>query len=159
MKALEIVTKIKAEVERRLQSRGLEIIDIEYKREPVGMVLRFFIDHPDGIDLNRCAEASEIISEALDKSGILKNSYTLEVSSPGVERRLTKPEHFERFIGSKVTIRTRSARDGRKKFTGVVTGADGNGVSLKIGDETFEFSYKEVAAANLIYSDERGQNV
>lgn len=152
VKALEIVEKVRTEVEAELASRGLEIVDVEYKREPVGMVLRFYLDRPEGINLDTCAEASEIISGRLDASDILKSEYTLEVSSPGVERRLTKPAHFMRFVGSKAIIRT-DVRDGRKRFTGIITKADETGFSLETDEERIDFRYEDVARANLVYKD------
>ncbi|MDP1808576.1 MAG: ribosome maturation factor RimP [Actinomycetota bacterium] len=153
MKALEIVDRVKAVVESELESRGLEIVDLEYKREPVGQVLRFYIDRPEGINLDTCVAASEVINRLLDGSDVVKSAYTLEVSSPGIERRLTKPAHFIRFIGSKAIVKMNVARDGRKRFKGVLVKADDNGFSLETGDGVVDFEYNQVARANLVFAD------
>ena len=153
MKALEIVDRVKAVVETELESRGLEIVDLEYKREPVGQVLRFYIDSPEGINLDTCTAASEVISRLLDETDVVESAYALEVSSPGIERRLTKPAHFIRFIGSKAVVKIDVARDGRKRFTGVLVKADENGFSLETGDGVVDFEYSQVARANLVFAD------
>ena len=152
MKALEIIERVKAIVEPELGSRGLEIVDVEYQREPVGQVLRFYIDGPRGINLDACADVSAVISDLLDGSDIIKSEYTLEVSSPGIERRLTKPEHFIRFVGEKAVIKT-DAGGGRKRFTGVLTKADEAGFTLDTDDGPVDFEYGGVARANLVFTD------
>lgn len=155
VKALEIIESVKAIVEPELTSRGLEIVDVEYKREPIGRVLRFYIDGPQGINLDTCSEASAVISDLLDRSDILKNEYTLEVSSPGIERRLTKPAHFMRFVGETAAIKTGFAHDGRKKFTGVLSRADEAGFTLDTSDGPIDFEYGGVTRANLVFTAER----
>lgn len=152
MKALEIVDKVKSVVESELESRDVEIVDVEYKREPAGQVLRFYIDKPEGINLDDCAAASEVIGRLLDENDVVKSGYILEVSSPGIERRLTKPAHFIRFIGSKAVVKM-AARTGRKRFAGVLVKADESGFSLDMGDEVVDFEYGRVARANLVFAD------
>ena len=153
MKALEIVDRVKAVVEPELESLGIEIVDLEYKREPVGQVLRFYIDKPEGINLDNCAAASEVISRLLDESDVVQSGYILEVSSPGIERRLTKPAHFIRFIGSKAVVKLYIARDGRKRFAGVLVKADDSGFSLDTDDGVVDFEYGQVSKANLVFAD------
>ena len=153
MKALEIVERVREVVEPELEARGFEVIDIDYKREPIGMVLRFFVDRPGGINLDACAQASDIISGLLDENDILKSSYTLEVSSPGIERRLTKPSHFVRFIGAKALVKAKLPRNGQKRFSGVLIKADESGFTLKTDAGEIDFTYAEVDRANLIFSD------
>jgi len=155
VKVLEIIEKVKAIIEPELGSRGLEIVDVEYKREPIGQVLRFYIDRPQGINLDTCSEASAVISDLLDGSDILKNEYALEVSSPGIERRLTKPEHFIRFVGETAVIKTGFAHGGRKRFTGVLTRADEAGFTLDTSDGPIDFEYSGVTRANLVFMAER----
>lgn len=152
MKALEIVDRVKSVVESELESRDVEIVDVEYKREPAGQVLRFYIDKPEGINLDDCAAASEVIGRLLDESDVVKSGYILEVSSPGIERRLTRPAHFIRFIGSKAVVKT-VAHTGRKRFAGVLVKADESGFSLDTGDEVVDFEYGQVARANLVFAD------
>lgn len=150
---MKTVDKIKAAVEPVLAAEGLEIIEVEYRREPVGMVLRFFIDHPDGIDLDKCSSASGAISGVLDDSDIIHSAYVLEVSSAGIERPLTKPDHYRRFIGSEMALKIAAPRNGRKKFAGVISDADDTGFSMTVDGVEERFSYEEVVKAHLIYKD------
>lgn len=153
VKALEVVEKVKSTIEPVLEDRGFELVDLEYRREPVGMVLRLFVDRPGGVDLEACSEASAVVSGKLDETDIIKSSYTLEVSSPGVERRLTKAAHFHRFIGEKVAVRTAGAIDGRKRFSGKLMGADEEKFSVEFDGRVMTFSYDEVTRVNLVFSD------
>ncbi len=138
---------------------GLELVDIEYQREAHGWVLRLYLDKDGGITLDDCAEASREISTLLDVEDIVDSVYTLEVSSPGIERPLKKLADFERFSGKQATIRSLRSCDpdgrgqNRKTFTGVLQGVrDGRIVLLqtdKIGGEVV-FDLKEIAKANLV---------
>lgn len=153
LKALEIVDKAKQVIEPVLERNGLELVDVEYRREPVGMVLRVFIDRPEGVDLEVCSEASACIDTELEAVEFLKEAYTLEVSSPGLERRLTKPAHFQRFVGQEVQIRRVQALEGRKKYSGTLAAADETSVSLDTDEGVKRFEYTEIAKANLKYDD------
>jgi len=153
LKALEIADKVKKVIEPVLESKGFELVDVEYRREPVGMVLRVFIDQPEGVDLKACSDASALIDSGLDEVDIVPDVYNLEVSSPGVERRLTKPEHFKRFVGRQAQVRTAQVVDGRKKYTGRLTDVNETGFSLDMDEGSRRFEYKEIAKANLKYTD------
>ena len=80
---------------------GYELIDIEWQRGPAGEVLRIFIDKPGGVGLDDCARASEAVSRSLEELDLIKSAYSLEVSSPGVERPLKKPKDWQCFIGER----------------------------------------------------------
>jgi ribosome maturation factor RimP len=153
MKAPEIIEQVKATIEPDLDARELEVVDMEFRREPIGMVLRVFVDHPAGVTLETCAEASELISGILDKTDIIKSSYTLEVSSPGVERRLTKPGHYQRFLGRAVKVTAKKAVDGKKRFTGKLVRADESGFSIEIDGELIDFMYEQVTRVNLVFTE------
>jgi len=79
LKALEVIVKIKEIVEPLLEREGLEVVDVEYRREPIGMVLRVFIDRPEGVDLEVCSDASSVIEAALDETDFIESAYNLEV--------------------------------------------------------------------------------
>ena len=103
---------------------AIELIAVE-KSGPEA--LRIYIDHPGGVDLGLCERATAQLSELLV-------SYSLEVSSPGAERPLSKPEHFRRYLGRRVRVRTREALEGRRNFTGTIEAADEDAVRVALGD-------------------------
>lgn len=105
--------------------------------------LRLFIDHPDGVDLGLCEKATRALDDLLAE-------YSLEVSSPGDDRPLTKPEHFRRFVGRTVQVRTRGAIHGRKNFTGTLKDAREDFVEVETDGEPFEIPLAEVHRSNLV---------
>ena len=107
-------------IESRLAGFDPEVELIALER-PAAETLRLYIDHPGGVDLALCERVTGELRDLLE-------SYALEVSSPGVDRPLTKPEHFRRFLGRRVKVRTDEAIDGRRNFTGTLIDADDEGV-------------------------------
>lgn len=153
MKSLEVIDRVRKAVEPVLADAGTEVIDIEYRREPIGMVLRVFIDRPEGVSLEACSAASGLIDAELDKTEAIKGSYHLEVSSPGVERRLTKPEHFRRFAGSPARVKTGEAIEGRRVFEGRLGESDDGTFALETDEGIKRFRYSEIARVNLKFID------
>lgn len=100
----------------------IEVVALE-KSGPEG--LRLYVDHPDGVSLGLCQRVTDQLRELLI-------DYSLEVSSPGIDRPLTKPEHFRRFLGRKVRVRTSDALEGRSNFTGTIAGADEEAVEVAL---------------------------
>lgn len=143
-------------IEKKLAELGVELVDLEFKREVVGKVLRLFIDEPGSVDLNRCEQVSQALSSLLDEADIIKGSYFLEVSSPGLERRLTKPEHFQRFSGHKVKLQLKEKIKERKKFSGKLAAADETGIIIETQEGKFHFNYDQIEKANLIYEFSEG---
>lgn len=143
----------KVEVEKAikpiLERMNLELVNIEFKKEPRGFVLRIFLDKEGGIDLDTITQASEAISAVLDLIEPISGRYTLEVSSPGVERPLNKPENFKRFVGERVEIRTEEPVAGRRKFTGILTGAKQENFTVRCDETEYEITYKNVLKAHL----------
>lgn len=127
----------------------LELVDVEYVKEPSGWVLRVFIDKPGGVDLEDCRQVSEALDLKLDEEDPIPGSYCLEVSSPGLERPLKKPSDYQRFAGRKAQIRTYSALHGRKRFEGILAGLAGDNVLLEWEGETIEIPLELIAKANL----------
>jgi ribosome maturation factor RimP len=105
--------------------------------------LRLFIDHPKGVDLALCERVTRDLSELLEQ-------YSLEVSSPGPARPLVKPDHFRRFVGRRVRVRTRSEHDGRKSFTGELVGATDDQVTVAAEDGVVSIPYTEINRSNLV---------
>src|SRR5215216_2081048 len=105
--------------------------------------LRLFIDHPDGVSLDLCERVTHQLAE-------LRERYTLEVSSPGIERPLTKPAHFRRFLGRRARVRTRERRDGHKSFTGELVGASEEEVTIAASTGVIAIPYADIHRSNLV---------
>lgn len=137
---MDLVGKIEVLVSPLLEELELELVDIEYRREPHGWVLRFFLDKEGGITLDDCALASRQISSLLDVEDVIPTAYNLEVSSPGLERPLKKRADFERFAGHLVKVKTIDPIEiehfgrGRKTFTGTLVGVEQDTIQLTLQD-------------------------
>ena len=101
-----------------IEAQGMEILEIEYRRESVGWVLRIFLDSEQGITVEDCAEVSRIAGDLLDVADLIQTPYNLEVSSPGIDRPLAKLEHFQKHIGDIIEVRTSSPIQNRRNFKG-----------------------------------------
>ncbi len=146
---MSVVDAVRELVAPILDDNGLELVDVEANR---GLV-RIYIDKPGGIDLEVITEATESISRALDDHDPVPGSYTLEVSSPGLERPLKTPEHFQRFVGSDVSVRTRgtAGNDGRR-FKGLLALADETGIAIETDDGVTErLAYGDIDRARTVF--------
>jgi ribosome maturation factor RimP len=152
---------IKQTVEARAQElleslvagEGLELLEVEFVREREGWVLRLFIDKPGGrVGLDECSQVSRAVDTVLDVEDIVPHEYSLEVSSPGVNRPLKKPAHFERVKGQKVKLKTFGpiGEPPRKNFTGTLTEVAADAISVDVeGAGSFRIPFKDIAKANL----------
>jgi ribosome maturation factor RimP len=146
--------KIAQAVEPAIEAEGYELVDVELKGGPGGRTLRLFIDRPDvGITVDDCSVVSRLVSPMLDVEEIVEGRYFLEVSSPGVNRRVRKKKDFERFAGEKVRIETLSPVDGRRKFTGTIEGVEKDEVQIRTGSSksgrTYSIPLVAIGKANL----------
>jgi len=130
---------------------GVELVDVEYRREGGRWYLRLFIDKPGGVGLDDCEAVSNAISPVLDEEDFIPQSYFLEVSSPGLERPLKKPSDFERFRGRKVKMTTYTPVNGRKKLTGVLTGHDEEYVHLEVDGQPVSIPWNSIAGTRLVF--------
>jgi ribosome maturation factor RimP len=130
---------------------GAELVLFEEAGSRRRRILRLYVDHPSGVTHDLCARISGAVGRALDEADVLDGAYVLEVSSPGLERPLRRPSHFEAQLGRKVYVKTRVPIEGRKVWQGVLLeiGADGIVVEDAAGGTRIPFS--EVASAHLIY--------
>ena len=135
---------------------GYELVDLEFQREPIGFVLRVYIDCPAGVMLRDCEAVSRDLGAALDVEEVVAGRYRLEVSSPGLCRPLRRAEHFRRFLGSRVRIRTREPRDGRRNFSGALVGADDGNVQVRVESGTVTIPLVEIQKANVEYDFDLG---
>jgi ribosome maturation factor RimP len=139
------VSNLQIEIEARLQSAApdVEVLLVEVVPDST---LRLFIDHPDGVNLALCEQVSGLLSDYRDQ-------YALEVSSPGLDRPLTKPQHYSRFLGRRASLRLREARNGHKSVTGELVGASDREVTIAAGDGVISIPYEQIARSNLIPGD------
>lgn len=153
----QLIDKVEELVLPIVEDLGFELVDLEYQREDRGWVLRFFLDKDGGINLDDCAMASREISSLLDVENVISSAYTLEVSSPGIERSLKKAHDFERFTGQLAKIKTMEAIDPdasgkkRKTFVGTLSGVDSDDVLLTLEKSTVvvRIALLQIDKANL----------
>jgi ribosome maturation factor RimP len=134
--------ELQEQIESRLRDLdpGVELIALE---QPASESLRLYIDHPDGVDLALCERVTNHLRDLLE-------SWSLEVSSPGAERPLTKPEHFRRFRGRRVRVRTREAIEGQRSFTGTLTDADDRRVLISADAGEIAIPLAGIRRSNLV---------
>lgn len=139
---------------------GCDIVQLAFVRENSGWILRLLIEKPDsdplvssGVDHDICSGISREFGELLEGDEVIDKHFILEVSSPGIERPLTKIEDFGRFIDRQVKIKMRSSVDGKRKMTGVIVGAENGVVNLKLdgGKKNIQVRYEQIAKANLVF--------
>ncbi|MBA2764410.1 MAG: ribosome maturation factor RimP [Thermoleophilaceae bacterium] len=106
-------------------------------------ITRLTIDHPAGVDLSLCERVTRALRDLLEDTA-------LEVSSPGPQRPLTKPDHFRRFLGRRARVRTRGEHDGRQSFTGELVGADDRAVTVAAGEGVVSIPYSDIKRSNLL---------
>jgi len=138
----ETVSALQSEIEARLQEAEpkVEVLLVEVVS---GSTLRLYIDHPDGVTLALCERVTGHLSEYRDR-------YSLEVSSPGQDRPLTKPQHYTRFLGRHARVRLRDARDGHKSLTGELVGASERDITIAAENGLVTIPYAEIVRSNLV---------
>lgn len=144
-----IIAAIEEYADPVLGDLGLELVEVQFRREGHGWVLRIYIDKEQGVNLDDCAQASREISTWLDVEEVIEQSFHLEVSSPGLERPLKKPADFERFAGRKARIKLREPREDRFVFTGILESIQDNEVTLIVDDKPVRIALGEIARARL----------
>jgi len=145
----------KGDLERRLfelagpvaEARGVTLVDVEYA--PTGAKLRVFIDKPGGVTLDDCQDFSERFGYVLDREDPIPHAYSLEVSSPGLTRRLTRPEHYRHFAGRRVKLVSRAPVDGQNTFSGLLRGLEDRTVILQTAGGEVRLPLDQVASARL----------
>ena len=136
------IDRVQNDIEERLARLEPEV-EVLACEQIAAERLRLFIDHPNGVDLALCERVTSHLRDLLLNFG-------LEVSSPGPQRPLTKPDHFRRFLGRRARVRTRSPRDGRGSFTGELVGASDEEVTVAADDGVVSIPYSEIGRSNLV---------
>jgi ribosome maturation factor RimP len=134
-------------IEPVVSGLGYELVGIEFDGRQ--RVLRVYIDNPAGITLDDCSRVSYQVSGVLDVEDPIPGRYQLEISSPGMDRPLFAPEHFERFKGEMVRLQLARPIEGRRRFKARLLGLEGETVVLKDGEETFRIPYESIEKARL----------
>jgi len=135
-----------------IQNLNLSIYDIEYVKEGSNWYLRIYIDKDGMVDINDCENVSRLIDPMLDDADIIKSAYCLEVSSPGIERVLRKPEHFEKYIDSEVEVSLFKPYEKQKVLQGVLKFGDNDKVIINIDENEVTLNRKDISKAKLIYN-------
>ncbi len=147
---VEILKKVSVLAESLCEDEGIELIHVEYQREPGGRILRLYVDKPGGVTLDDCSNISRQLSDLLDVH--LENimSYNLEVSSPGSDRPLGKLLDFEKFKKRSVKIKTTQPVDGKTKFKGIILGTSEDTVIILVNNKTIAIPFGKITKARLI---------
>jgi len=132
-----------------LHELGLDLVEVQYRREQSGWVLRLIIDKHDGVSLDDCVAVSREVGQLLDIEDFIEQSYSLEVSSPGLERPLKSMGDFQRFVGRKARIKTTAPIDGEHVFIGRIKQSEGEAIVLEIGRKEVSIPFSQVAKARL----------
>lgn len=135
-------TNIQDDIEQRITAAEP---DVEVLAADVlgGAKVRVFIDHPEGVSLELCERVTHLLAE-------VRENYALEVSSPGPERPLSKPQHYQRFLGRRAKVRTRSEHDGHRSFTGELVGASDDTVTIAADTGVIAIPYADITRSNLV---------
>ena len=141
--------RLVALIEPVLARLGYELVELEYAAGRSQAVVRLFIDRPAGVGVDDCERVSREIAALLDVEDPVPTAYTLEVSSPGFDRILRTPAHFERFVGSRVFVELKLPRAGRRRYTGTLQAVNASGVELEVDRQKVEVPFGEIGKARL----------
>jgi len=134
--------QLQQEIEERLATEAPEV-EVLLAEVLGGHTVRLFIDHPEGVTVALCERVTHLLHDVRER-------YALEVSSPGVRRPLTKPDHFRRFLGRRARVRTRDAREGHRSFTGELVGASEDEVTIAAETGVVAIPYADIHRSNLV---------
>ena len=136
------MSAIQTEIEARLAEAEPDV-EVLLAEVVGGKLVRLFIDHPGGVSLDLCERVTGHLAAVREK-------YALEVSSPGIERPLSKPEHFRRYVGQRARVRTRGGHDGHKSFTGELLGATDDEITVAADTGVVSIAYADIHRSNLV---------
>lgn len=132
--------------EETAASQGIYIVDVTYRKENGNNVLCFYADKEGGIGIDECEAFSRAVEEVLDNADPIEANYSLEVSSPGVDRKLTREREFAYYTGREVDVKLYAAEDGVKEFEGILKGLDGDTAEIEVNNQV-----KKIPVKNAVY--------
>jgi ribosome maturation factor RimP len=133
-----------------IETAGFELVEVVRTREHGRAVLRVVVDRPESIDVEVLAALSERVSRRLDEAGFEIGPYELQVSSPGIERPLTRPEHFRRFLGEQVKVKTTAPLAGSRTHTGTLVSADDDAIVIAVAGDERRVAYVDIVSARTV---------
>ena len=136
-------------LEAPVRALGYELVDLEAHTGRQGL-LRIFIDQDEGINLDDCESVSRQLSAVLDVEDPIRGRYVLEVSSPGLDRPLRTPEHFQRYCGHVVRVKLNQSRDGQRNFKGRLLSVGEGDIVVEVDNEIFHLALSDIASAHLV---------
>ena len=142
--------KLKTLFEPVIRTMGYELWGLEYLGQGRHTLLRVYLDKESGIDVEDCALVSRQLSGMLDVEDPISGGYTLEVSSPGLDRPLFSLEQFHRYVGHQVKVRLRQSFDNRRNFAGLLCAVEDGEVKLLVGDEEYFLPFEAIEKANIV---------
>lgn len=142
--------QLKSLIEPVVNGLGCRLWGVEYLSQGKYSFLKVFIDADDGVDVEDCARVSRQLSSLLDVEDPVKGKYTLEVSSPGLDRRLFSADQFDEFKGARVKVSLRAPYEGRRRFTGLLCGVENGDVVIRLDDEEYLLPLEQIERANVI---------
>lgn len=145
----ETVDRVRAIVDPILSEEGMELVDLEYRRESRGWVLRLYLDKEGGVTLDDCSRVSQEVGRILDVEDFIQTPYTLEVSSPGLSRRLKTEKDFMKYRGRLIKVRTFDSIENRRQFKGRLLGISEDKLEIEGDGGIFQIPLSKVARANL----------
>ena len=134
-------------------AHGVTIYDVEYVKEAGEYYLRAYIDKEGGVTIDDCVDVSRALSDELDKDDFIEDAYTLEVSSPGLTRQLTKDKHFAQSLGRTVEVKLYKAIDKQKEFTGTLKAFDQDTVTIEEAETERVFARKDISFIRLAFEE------
>lgn len=146
----EIEEKVEKIMAPFMEEMGVELYGVKFLSTPAGRVLRLYIDRLGGVDLDTCEKVSMRVSPILDLEDPIPYSYYLEVSSPGIERPLFKKEHFYRYKGERISLKTLEPVEGRRSFLGEIKEVNPDFFVINCDGKEYRIDYENVQKANLV---------
>lgn len=147
-----VADRVYSLIKEAVEEQGVMLWDVRFLKEGASWYLRVFIDSEEGITIDDCTNVSHAIDPIIDEADPIDKAYYLEVCSPGIERELTRPFHFESVIGQRVKVKLYKAIDSKKEFRGILKSAQQK-LILETEDGELTFDFKEISKANTEYID------
>lgn len=140
-------------IESAIVDMGFELWGVQLISSGKHDTLRIFIDKEDGVTVDDCADVSHLVSGILDVEDPIQNRYTLEISSPGLERNLFTLAHYEKYVGHYIKLSLRVPFEGRRRFNGLLSAVENDEVVLQIDDEEYVLPFEMIEKANVVFKD------